>query len=107
MLIFGCITSILVVFFEYKTQTKKNEQEITNEDKEMSLIEEKMGKYLEGLSNRKTETILDRLKQKHIRNKEDTKTDMKRSDDFNLELVRVPKNCASKISRLITQRNSI
>ena len=65
MLIFGCIMSILVVFFEYKTQTKKNEQEIKNEDKEMSLIEEKMGKYLEGLSNRKTETILGRLNPKH------------------------------------------
>ena len=61
MLIFGCIISILVVFFEYKTQTKKNEQKIKNEDKEMSLIEEKMGKYLEGLSNQEIENILGEL----------------------------------------------
>ena len=34
MLISGWIMSILVVFFEYMIQTKKNKQELTNEDKE-------------------------------------------------------------------------
>ena len=53
MLIFGYIMSILVVFFEYMTQPKKNEQEFTNEDKETSLIEENFGKYLEGLPIKK------------------------------------------------------
>ena len=107
MLIFGCIMSIFVAFFEYKSQTKKNEQEITNEDKEMSLIEEKMGEYLEGLSNKKTETILGRLNQKHIRkDKGETKLNI-RSDDFNFELVQVPKKCHSKIPRLITRRKNV
>ena len=61
MLILGCIMSILVVLFEYTTQTKKKKQEITDKDMEISLIEEKFGKRLEGLSNQETENILSRL----------------------------------------------
>ena len=53
--------SILVVLLEYMTQTKKKKQELTNEDIEMSLIEEKMGEYLEGLSYQETENILGTL----------------------------------------------
>ena len=83
MLIFGCIMSILVVFFEYMTQPKRNEQELTNEDKEMSLIEENFGKYLEGLSNQESENILGRLILKHFKkDKEDTKPNVIRSDEF-------------------------
>ena len=60
MLIFGCIMSILVVLFEYITQTKKKKQELTSKDKE---IEEKIEDYLEvqGLSNNETENLLGRL----------------------------------------------
>ena len=67
MLIFGCILSILVVFFEYKTQTKKKEKELALKVKEMSLMEEKMGEYLEGLSDEETETFLGRLFLKHFK----------------------------------------
>ena len=61
VLILVCIMSILVVSFEYTTQTKKKKQEITDKDMEISLIEEKFGKRLEGLSNQETENILSRL----------------------------------------------
>ena len=61
VLILVCIMSILVVLFEYTTQTKKKKQEITDKDMEISLIEEKFGKRLEGLSNQETENILSRL----------------------------------------------
>ena len=67
MLIFGCILSIFVVFFEYKTQTKKKEKELELKVKEMSLMEEKMGEYLEGLSDEETETFLGRLFLKHFK----------------------------------------
>ena len=67
MLIFGCILSIFVVFFEYKTQTKKKEKELVLKVKEMSLMEEKMGEYLEGLSDEETETFLGRLFLKHFK----------------------------------------
>ena len=67
MLIFGCILSIFVVFFEYKTQTKKKEKELALKVKEMSLMEEKMGEYLEGLSDEETETFLGRLFLKHFK----------------------------------------
>ena len=108
MLICGCIMSILLVFIEYITQTKKKKQELTIKDEEMSWIEGKFGEYLEGLSNQETENILGRLILKHFKkDKEDTKLNMIRSDDFNFELVRVPKNCPSKIPHLITRRNSI
>ena len=101
MLIFGCIISIIVVLLEFMNQTKKNKQELTCKDKEMSLIEEKMGEYLDGLSNQETENILDRLNQKHVKiDKEDTKLKMIRSDDFIFELG--TKNSPSKIHRPIT-----
>ena len=68
MLIFGCIMSILVVLLEYKNhQTKKTKQEHTSKDKEITLIEEKIRSYLEGLSNLETENILGRLNQRHIK----------------------------------------
>ena len=68
MLILGCIMSILVALFEYTTQTtKKKKQEITDKDMEISLIEEKFGKRLEGLSLQETENILSRLIQKYIK----------------------------------------
>ena len=67
MLIFGCILSIFVVFFEYKTQTKKKEKELALKVKEMSMMEEKMGEYLEGLSDEETETFLGRLFLKHFK----------------------------------------
>ena len=67
MLIFGCILSIFVVFFEYKTQTKKKEKELALKVKEMSLMEEKMGEYLKGLSDEETETFLGRLFLKHFK----------------------------------------
>ena len=67
MLIFGCILSIFVLFFEYKTQTKKKEKELALKVKEMSLMEEKMGEYLEGLSDEETETFLGRLFLKHFK----------------------------------------
>ena len=67
MLIFGCILSIFVVFFEYKTQTKKKEKELALKVKEMSMMEEKMGEYLEGLSDKETETFLGRLFLKHFK----------------------------------------
>ena len=62
MLIFGCMVSIFVFFFERMTQTKK--KELAYKVKEMSLMEEKMGNYLEGLSNEETGNILGRLNQK-------------------------------------------
>ena len=67
VLILVCIMSILVVLFEYTTQTKKKKQEITDKDMEISLIEEKFRKRLEGLSNQETENILSRLIQKYIK----------------------------------------
>ena len=38
MLIFGCIMSILVVFLEYMTLTKKKKQELSSKDKEIEEI---------------------------------------------------------------------
>ena len=67
MLIFGCFMSILVVSLEYTTQTKKTKQENTSKDKEMLLIKEKMGEYLEGLSNQDAENILGSLNEKYIK----------------------------------------
>ena len=67
ILIFGCAMSILVVSLEYITQTKKKKPEITNKDKEMLLIKEKMGEYLERLSNQEAENILGSLNQKYIK----------------------------------------
>ena len=61
MLIIGFITSILVVLIEYMTKTKKKKQEITNKDEEITLIKQKMGEYLEGLSYQETENILGTL----------------------------------------------
>ena len=65
ILIFGCIMSILVVLFEYITQTKNKEQEITTKSKE---IEEIFGEILEvqGLPNQETKNVLGRLLQKCI-----------------------------------------
>ena len=59
MLIIGFITSILVVLFEYMTISKKKKQR--NKDDEMTLIKQKMGEYLEGLSYQETENILGTL----------------------------------------------
>ena len=67
MLIFGCIVSIFIVFYENMTQTKKKERELAYKAKEMSLMEEKMGEYLEGLSDEETETFLGRLFLKHFK----------------------------------------
>ena len=73
MLLFGCIMSIIVVLLEYRSQIKKNKQELACKDKEISLIEEKMGEHLEGLSNQEIKNILGRLNQKHIKkDKEET-----------------------------------
>ena len=105
LLIFGCIMSLLVVLLEYKTQTKKNKQELTSKDKQ---IEEKIGEYLEvqRLSSKEAENVLGRLFQNYIKkDKEDTKLNMIRSDDYNFELA--PKNCPSKIPRPITQKNIV
>ena len=105
MLIFGCIMSILIVFLEYMTQTKKKKQVLISKDKE---IENKIEEYLElqGLANKVTENVLGRLLQKYIkRDKEDTKLNMIKSYDFNFELA--PKYCLSKIPRPITRKNSV
>ena len=108
MLIFGCIMSILVVSLEYMTQAKKKKYELTNKDQEMSLIEEKFDKNLEGLSDQETENILGRLIMKHFKkDKEDTKLNMIISDDFIYNFELDLKNCSLKIPRLITRRNSI
>ena len=65
MLIFGCIMSILVVLFEYMTQSKNKEQEITRKGKE---VEEIIGEILEvqELPNQETKNVLGRLLQKCI-----------------------------------------
>ena len=65
MLIFGSIMSILVVLFEYITQTKNKEQEITKKGKE---VEEVVGIILEvqGLPYQETKNVLGRLLQKCI-----------------------------------------
>ena len=105
MLIFGCIMSIIVVFIEYMTQTKKKKQGFSNKGKE---IEEKIGDYLEvqGLPNQEAENILGRLFQKYFKkNQEDTKLNMIRRNDFNFELA--PKNCPSRISSPITRKNCV
>ena len=71
MLIFGYIVSFLVLLLEYANQNKKKEllQNSTTKNKKISLIEEKIGKYLEGLglSNLETEDILSGLNQKCIK----------------------------------------
>ena len=65
MLIFGGIMSILVVFFEYITQTKNKDYQIERKGKE---VEEIFGEILEvqGLPNEETKNILGRLLQKCI-----------------------------------------
>ena len=65
MLIFGCMVSIFVFFFERMTQTKK--KELAYKVKEMSLMEEKIREYMEGLSIQETETFLGRLFLKHFK----------------------------------------
>ena len=108
MLIFGCIVSIFVVFFEYTTQTKKKEKELVYKVKEMSLMEEKMGDFLEGLSNEETQTFFGRLFLKHFKKEtEDTKLDIIPSNDFIFSIGLDPKNCSCKIPRFMTKRNSI
>ena len=88
MLIFGCIMSILFVFLECMTQSKEMKQELTNKDKDMSFIAEKMGGYLQGMSSQETENILGILIQKHVKeDKEDSKLNIIRSDDSNSESV--------------------
>ena len=87
MLIFGCIMSILVVFFEYMTQTKKKKQELVNKDMEMSLME-KIANYVERLSNQETKNILGRLILKHFKkDSEDSKLNLIKSDDFIYDFV--------------------
>ena len=82
LLIFGCIMSILVVFFEYMTQTKKKKQELVNKDMEMSLME-KIANYVERLSNQETKNILGRLILKHFKkDPEDSKLNLIKSDDL-------------------------
>ena len=87
MLIFGCIMSILVVFFEYMTQTKKKKQELVNKDMEISLME-KIANYVERLSNQETKNILGRLILKHFKkDPEDSKLNLIKSDDFIYDFV--------------------
>ena len=108
MLMFGCIMSISVAYFEYKRQTKKKIKELTKKEKEMSLIEEKIVKNLEGLSNQETKNILGRLFVKLFKKKkEDTKLNIIRSDDSNFNFQFGYRNFSLKTSRLLTQRNSI
>ena len=83
------------------TQTKKKKQELTSKDKEMSLIEEKIGEYLEGLSFQETkETLGTLLNQKLIK-----KLNIIRSDIYNSEFD--TKNSPSKNPRLTTQKSNI
>ena len=72
MLILGCIMSILVVLFEYTTQTKKKKQEPLSKAKE---IEEKICKCLEvkGMPDQEKENILGRLLQKYLEKNVDQK----------------------------------
>ena len=65
LLIFGWIISILIVLFEYMTQTKKKDYEVTKKGKEVEKI---IGEILEaqGLSNQETKNVLGRLLQKCI-----------------------------------------
>ena len=65
MLIFGSIMSILVVLFEYISQTKNKEQDFTKKGKEVEVI---FGEILEvqGLPNQETKNVLGRLLQKCI-----------------------------------------
>ena len=65
LLIFGWIISILIVLFEYMTQTKKKDHEVTKKGKEVEKI---IGEILEaqGLSNQETKNVLGRLLQKCI-----------------------------------------
>ena len=108
MLIFGCIISSFVAYFEFMTRTKKEIQEHTNKEKEKSLIEEKVEKTLEGLSNQETENIVGRLFVKHfIKDKEDTKIYIIRSEDSIFHIKFDYRNYSSKVPRLLTQRNSI
>ena len=79
--------SILVVFFEYMTQTKKKKQELVNKDMEMSLME-KIANYVERLSNQETKNILGRLILKHFKkDPEDSKLNFIKSDDFIYDFV--------------------
>ena len=106
MLIFGCMVSIFVFFFERMTQTKK--KELAYKVKEMSLMEEKMGDYLKGLSNQENRKCLGRLFLKHYRKEtedNDTNLDIITSDDFILNFELDPKNCSCKIPRVMMHRN--
>ena len=110
MLIFGCMVSIFVFFFEHMTQTKKKEKELAYKVKEMSLMEEKMGNYLEGLSNQENRKCLDRLFLKHYRKEtedNDTKLNIITSDDFIFNIELDLKNCSCKIPRVMKHRKSI
>ena len=108
MLIFGCMVSIFVFFFERMTQTKK--KELAYNVKEMSLMEEKMGDYLKGLSNQENRKCLGRLFLKHYRKKtedNDTKLDIITSDDFIFNIELDLKKCSCKIPRVMKHRKSI
>ena len=108
MLIFGCMASIFVFFFERMTQTKK--KELAYKVKEMSLMEEKMGDYLKGLSNQENRKCLGRLFLKHYRKEtedNDTKLDIITSDDFIFNIELDLKNCSCKIPRVMKHRKSI
>ena len=108
MLIFGCMVSIFVFFFERMTQTKK--KDLAYKVKEMSLMEEKMGDYLKGLSNQENRKCLGRLFLKHYRKKtedNDTKLDIITSDDFIFNIELDLKNCSCKIPRVMKHRKSI
>ena len=63
MLISSCILSIIIVFLEYMTQTKKKDYGITSKAKE---VEEMIGEILEvqGLPNQETKNVLVSLLQK-------------------------------------------
>ena len=92
--------SILLVLFEYITQTKNKDYHIERKGKE---VEEKICEYLEeqALPNQETENILARLFQKYFRkSKDETNLNIIKRDYFNFELA--PKKFPSKIPRPIT-----
>ena len=102
------MASIFVFFFERMTQTKK--KELAYKVKEISLMEEKMGDYLKGLSNQENRKCLDRLFLKHYRKEtedNDTKLNIITSDDFIFNIKLDPKNCSCKIPRVMKHRKSI
>ena len=98
ILMFGFMMSLFVVFLE---KNRKKKEECTSKNKEMLLMEEKIGEYLEGLSFQETkETLGTLLNQKLIK-----KLNIIRSDIYNSEFD--TKNCPSKIPRLTTQKSNI